>query len=275
MYRVQAKTYQKEEVSVKDYCKPRQNPTDNQQKVFLAEVGNHCPFCGCYLLKHTCASVSKLYEIAHIFPNSPTPIEEKLLNDVEVLGINSEDSANKIALCKDCHTEYDSNKTLDSYNKLLNIKKEKLAKLQIDIVLSERSIEEEVATVINTLCNLDINTLDTLPRLEYNALEIREKIHTKQSILILNIEQNVTKYFMFIQKEFVNVLNSSTVNLRTISANMRYAYEQSKDKGLDEQAIFESLVLWISTKCHCQTDVANIIVSFFIQNCDVFDKISE
>ena len=85
MYRVKAKTCQKEEVSVKDYCKPRQNPTDNQQKVFLAEVGNHCPFCGCYLLKHTCASISKLYEIAHIFPNSPTPIEEKLLNSLKQL----------------------------------------------------------------------------------------------------------------------------------------------------------------------------------------------
>ena len=275
MYRVSEKTGQREEVSVTDYCTRRQNPTENQQKVFLAEVGHYCPLCGHYLLKQTTASVSKLYEIAHIFPNSPTPTEKVLLDKVEVLGVDSEDSDNKIALCKDCHTEYDNNKTLDRYNKLLNIKKEKLAKLQIDIALSKRSIEEEVATVIKTLCDLDIGTLDTLPCLNYNAMEIREKIHSKQSILIHNIEQNVTKYFLFIQEEFVNVLNSSKVNLRTISANMRYAYEQSKDGGLDDRIIFESLVQWVSTQCHCQAYIANIIVSFFIQNCDVFDKISE
>lgn len=275
MYRVNEKTCQREEVAIADYCTPRQNPTENQQKVFLAEVGNHCPLCGHYLFKKTTASVSKLYEIAHIFPNSPTSTEKELLNEVEVLGTNSEDSDNKIALCKNCHTEYDTNKTLDIYNKLLNIKKEKLAKLQIDMALSQRSIEDEVATVINMLCNLDIKSLDSLPSLNYNALKIREKIHNNQSILINDIEQNVTKYFLFIQEEFVNVLNSSKINPRTISANMRYAYEQSKDVGLDDQTIFESLALWVSNQCQCQTYVANIIVSFFIQNCDVFDKISE
>lgn len=275
MYRVNTKTCQRENVSVADYCKNRLGATENKQLFFLAEVGNHCPLCGRYLLKQTSHSVTKLYEIAHIFPKSPIPTDEELLNEVEVLGATSEDSDNKIALCKDCHTEYDNHKTLDSYNKLLNIKKEKLAKLQIDIALSKHSIEEEVAIVIDKLCNLDIKTLDTLRSLNYNALEIREKINNKQSALIHNIEQNVTKYFLFIKEEFVSVSNSSTVNLRTISASMRHAYEQSKARSLDEQTIFESLVLWISDQCQCQTYVANIIVSFFIQNCDVFDKISK
>ena len=275
MYRVNSKTSQREHISIAEYCNNRLGATENRQQLFLAEVGYHCPLCGRYLLKQTSHSVTKLYEIAHIFPKSPTPTEEKLLNEAEVLGANSEDSDNKIALCKDCHTEYDTHKTIDIYNKLLNIKKEKLAKLQIDIALSKHNIEEEIANVIDKLCNIDIKALDTLPTLNYNALEIREKINNKQSALINNVEQNVTKYFLFIKEEFVSVSDSSIFNLRTLSASMRHAYEQSRARSQDEQIIFESLVRWISDQCLCQTYVANIIVSFFIQNCDVFDKISE
>ena len=64
MYRVNTKTCQRENVSVADYCKNRLGATENKQLLFLAEVGNHCPLCGRYLLKQTSHSVTKLYEIA-------------------------------------------------------------------------------------------------------------------------------------------------------------------------------------------------------------------
>ena len=37
--------------NIDDYLKPRKDPTENQQILFLAEVNRKCPLCGNFLLK--------------------------------------------------------------------------------------------------------------------------------------------------------------------------------------------------------------------------------
>ena len=65
--------------NIDDYLKPRKDPTENQQILFLAEVNRKCPLCGNFLLKEKKDRVNKLYQIAHIYPNSPTQEEVKEL----------------------------------------------------------------------------------------------------------------------------------------------------------------------------------------------------
>lgn len=42
------------------------------QLEYLLEVEGYCPKCGKYLLRPKGNSMHKEYEIAHIYPNSPT-----------------------------------------------------------------------------------------------------------------------------------------------------------------------------------------------------------
>ena len=64
------------------YLKPRKNPSEADQQLYLKEVSFCCPLCGKSLRNRKQKKVNKLYEIAHIFPNSPT--EEQY----EQLGMN-------------------------------------------------------------------------------------------------------------------------------------------------------------------------------------------
>jgi hypothetical protein len=127
-------------VDIETYCKDRKRPTDKENLRYILEVGNECPMCG-KIITDFSADKHKLYEIAHIFPNSPTEKEKPVLADVEVLGENSESFENKIALCRDCHKEYDEHKTIEKYNAMLNLKKKLLQNNKVQTALSHNVIE--------------------------------------------------------------------------------------------------------------------------------------
>lgn len=57
-----------------------------------------------------------------MFPNSPTPVEKTILQNVRIAGTNSEDPLNKIALCHDCHKYYDDNKSVELYDEMFDLK---------------------------------------------------------------------------------------------------------------------------------------------------------
>ena len=105
------------------YLIERRQPSPAEEQLFLKEVDFACPLCGKDLRNHQQPKNNKLYEIAHIYPNSPTREQYTALYGVERLGDNCEASENKIALCKDCHDNQDYHTTRADYEKLLNIKK--------------------------------------------------------------------------------------------------------------------------------------------------------
>ena len=83
------------------YLKKRKDPTESEQQLYLKEVSFVCPLCGKMLRHSKQRKTNKLYQIAHIFPNSPTEEQYARLNNLPRLGNDSESFENKIALCKD------------------------------------------------------------------------------------------------------------------------------------------------------------------------------
>lgn len=101
------------------YCKDRKDPTPAQELIYLGEVQDKCPKCGKPLVRQGTRKVNKDFEIAHIFPCNPTADDMAVLEGVELYGQNSETMDNKIALCHDCHEDYDNNKTKEKYEYFL------------------------------------------------------------------------------------------------------------------------------------------------------------
>lgn len=63
------------------YLKPRKDPTQAQLRLYLREVNYHCPLCGKELQSRKQQKSNSLFEVAHIYPNSPT--DEQYSLDVE------------------------------------------------------------------------------------------------------------------------------------------------------------------------------------------------
>ncbi len=258
--------------NIKTYCIDRRHPTKDDQLILLEECNGICSLCGATLMD-TQAKKKTLFEIAHIFPNSPTAEELIELDGVELSGNNSEDIQNWIMLCSKCHKEYDYHKTKKEYLKLLNIKQKLCHSYNTKHLLSLKSIEPELTTVVSKLCQLTNNELSELEKLNYHALCISEKI--ENVILGNEISRHVIDYYIFIRELFSIQEQNGGNYLEVIATNIKHAYYNCKQNQLDESQIFDELVKWLMQKVHCERVPAQIIISFFVQNCDVYEKLSK
>jgi 5-methylcytosine-specific restriction endonuclease McrA len=100
----------------------RKRISEKLNALFLLEVGGKCPLCGKYLPDTKAGEPIKLYEIAHIYPHSPTLEQIDTLANVP-RAEDAESFENLIALCKGCHTKQDSHTTKEDYMRLYNMKK--------------------------------------------------------------------------------------------------------------------------------------------------------
>ena len=98
-------------IAADPYLENRKAPSEADLQLYLKEVSYVCPLCGKILRHKKQKKGNKLYEIAHIFPNSPTEEQYERLGTLPRLGTSSESFENKIALCKDCHDQQDYHTT--------------------------------------------------------------------------------------------------------------------------------------------------------------------
>ena len=260
---------------MEEYLKPRKSISSNTDNKHLIEVGGSCPLCGKRLLQDKIASnkktrTIKLYEIAHIFPNKPTDKEKKLLLDVKRLGNNCEDFENKIALCKDCHSKYDTEKTIEEYNNLVSIKEQLLRQAKANEDLDKQTICESIRNIFSQLKMIDGN----IEELKLNALEINKKIEDKNHLLKNKVSMYISTYFNFIKEYFRN--NQKSIDFDLIASHIKSAF-CAANKNLNNQSdIFNQLRKWLEKKCSgFETEAYEAVISYFIQDCEVFNEISK
>lgn len=254
------------------YCIDRKNPSPSEYFLYLEEVDSCCPKCGKPFANTKDGRFSKDCEIAHVFPNSPTPQEKIILKNVRVAGINSEDTLNKIALCHECHKFYDDNKTVESYDEMFDLKAEKHKALIAKKMIANLNIESELSTIISRIGRLTDDEVDSLEKLEYKALKISDKVEEEYRLLRRRIENEVLLYFSFIKQEFSNQPIGSFA-FDTIASNVRHAYFLLRDKGLDKREINKQMVAWFVRKTNCEIEACQIMVSFFVQDCEIYEEL--
>ena len=261
--------------STDTYLMARIAVTDNMDNAYLLEVGGLCPLCGKYMLAAKGKRMNKQYQIAHIYPNSPTPNEVLELKGLERLGANCEEFENKIALCKDCHGYYDDHKTKDEYLNLLTIKKGLLSASKTKIVTSHQDLEQEIIIVINALSKIDQNTLEEM-KLDYQALKISNKIENTYAILKVKIETYVCIYFNFIKETFQNLDQAGQLNFNLVASEIKTSFLKCEKEMISKSEIFDSLVKWLKSKSiGSSNEACEAVISYFVQSCEVFHEITK
>ena len=257
------------------YLAPRIPITKNMDHAYLLEVNGLCPLCGKNLLVTKGNSKSKLYQIAHIYPNSPMPDQIKELSGFERLGDTCEDFQNKIALCKDCHGLYDDKVTKEEYLDLVNKKKKLLSASKSKVSMSFQNLEEEISLVLNSLNGITSEDLREVS-LKYRGLEIKKKFEDCYAILKNKVEWYNCAYYYFIKETFQNLERTDQVHFNIIASEIRTSFLKC-DKEMDNKSdIFTSLVLWMQSKIKgASLEACEVVIAFFVQNCEVFDEITQ
>lgn len=260
-------------IAADPYLKDRKAPTEAEQQLFLKEISFSCPLCGKDLRNRKQKKTNKIYEIAHIFPNTPTNEQYIVLGKLPRLGDNSESYENKIALCKDCHDQQDYHTTEEEYLNLLQKKKQYLQSMDLREATFTMGLENEIADVVKKICGLKE---DELEKLNYSPVKLAKKFTTEELLLKSLVSMYVTNYYPHIRELFKQQEGVNGFRLDTLSLQIKSCFTKLNAITQDKTAIFNQLVDWVSTKtCTSSKGACEAVVSFFVQNCEVFYEISK
>jgi hypothetical protein len=249
----------------------RRTLTPAEEVALLSQVDGICPQCGEALFHKKKGKAYKSYEIAHIYPLNPTDAEAALLDGQERLSEDVNDVDNLIPLCLGCHGKFDKPRTLPEYLDLLQKKKDIIARAEQRRLEHEYELQGEIERVVDAL---DENVpLLAEAELVFHAKPVDEKFNeTMPTQTRRKIHHNVGDYFVFVRRRFQNLDREKPGTADLISSQVKTFYLAQKRHGLTQQQIFSGIVGWIVSKTQPKTvEAAEIVASFFIQNCEVFE----
>lgn len=247
----------------------RKKPAENLGLVLFDEVGGICPKCTKPLMRKANKQMTKLYEIAHIYPNSPRPHEVELLKNQERLSEDVDDESNLISLCRDCHKIFDNPRTIEGYRDMVAIKKELQRLSNLRKSWFENSIDEDINKVIESLASF---AGDALEELSLEAITVDSKSdETLNGLVKLKIKNNVKYFYSDIKSKFSELDKSVPYTSDTIYSQVKTYYLKLKKQNFDQTQIFSALTDWIENGTNCiNKEASEILVSFFVQNCEVY-----
>lgn len=241
---------------------------DRDDIPFLAEVDFQCPICHRRLIEQVKANAIKRYDIVHIYP------------DCVDFGVdkprNIDASSNLIALCHDHAEEYLVAPTKEAYQELTQLKQQASMLYARRVDVNEAALDEEIRNVLLGLS--DISPDVPLEELSMDALRLDQKILPANTLLLNDETTRVLRYYHYIEGIFASMERDGTGNFNLIASEIAVAFNKLNQGTLSQDEIVEELAKWIKNKSGVgdkNLRACHIVVAYFIQNCEVFDEISE
>ena len=256
------------------YHKVREKPSNSDLRLYLREVGYHCPLCGKELQSRKQKKPEqKKFQIAHIYPNRPTVEQYVLLHNLERLGTDCESFENKIALCAGCHQTQDYHTTVEEYVHLLNIKKRCLTQTALHDATNTLGLEEEIDEIVSKLSTLSEGDV---AELNYDPSRIAKKFTNQDILLKSKVTNYVVTFYPYIRDSFKKLDGKNGFNMQVLFEQIRSCFIKMNEISQDKTLVFSKIVEWIMHKTQSNSlESCEAVVSFFVQNCEVFYEITE
>lgn len=234
---------------------------DNLNKLYgtrlLVETKGLCPNDNCCkpLYININGQTEMDYIITQINPNLP-----------------SDSFANLIALCPDCSKKYRLAKDVRQMKRIEEIKKQLINESYTMELLANTNVEEGVERVLRKIS--DTPMIGLVP-LNYDPVELRQKILPSNRALFIKSKAYVTEYYSTVHGIFQQLSREGNLRFDPFCMQVKINYLNLRDKGRTQPEIFSALVNWLASCTNDDKDLCEIVISYFIQKCEVFDAITE
>ncbi len=239
------------------------------------EVDQRCPLCDEPLFKKRTDRTLYFFSIVKIFPEIASETKKADFESIHPKPADQNDIKNKICLCNSCAENYMFNPTTDIYDRLYRFKKRAIVNKGIVASASTR-LDEEIKDILGNLKECDTEA-DSFKRLRMKPLKIVNKIYPDNRLLIKAIKDDNNAYYNYI-KENLSQLDSYKISFRKVAHEVADCFLGLAQATDDQDAIYNGLIQWIlDTQMLPESyrNAAHIVISFFVQNCEVFDEITE
>ena len=235
------------------------------------QVEGYCPLCDKNLFYEKGNRRFKGYELAHIYPLNPTPEELKELDGVEILSSDVNHTDNLIPLCHSCHRQFDKPRSREEYGRLVSLKQAILARAVQRDLRSEYQLEADIHSIIVRLQGSESDHF--VSELELDAKQADSKFDTTLPFLMRRkIKGAIADYYNFIKLAFRELELQKPNASALIYAQVRAFYLKQKALDQPQPEVFRSVVAWICSRSSADNvEAAEIVTSFFVQNCEVFE----
>lgn len=225
--------------------------------LLVAEECSVCPCDGCStpLFLNIGGHLGANYEVALIDPSMSASILE-----------------NFIALCPSCYNRYITGRTDEQMQRLKSIKKNLIADYEAKETVSMQKVEDGIRKVLEKIPKLPVpENVD----LNYDPVTLRQKISADNLMLYLKAKMNVNVYYSTVQDAFTQLNAEGVLRYHTFCLQVRMIYLTLGDKGYTQDKIFDEMVNWLQTVTNEDRSSCEVIISYFVQKCEVFDAIAE
>lgn len=236
------------------------------------QVGGYCPLCSRRLFYTKRSRSQKAYQLAHIYPLNPRPEELAELNGVDLLHSDVNHPDNLIPLCTDCHTRFDKPRTRQEYEHVAEIKRKLIAASLQRAIQDSYPLETDIARVIDRLYAVTFSN-EAMPLLDPHAKDVDDKFDSTLPVPTRRkIKHAIADYYIHVKEGFREIELQTPTASTLIFSQVHSFYLKQKSLGLPQSEIFSHVVDWISsTTAPETTESAEIVASFFVQNCEVFE----
>lgn len=215
------------------------------------------------------------YMILRIYPSGLTKEQKSQFDAIKKEPSKIDDDSNQICVCNDCYKKYMLNPTIDDYKYILSVKKNLATAKTTSTIISSVHIEEQINDILKALCNLDSSNIDI--ELRMKPLEIANKI-LPENIDLNKLIQNNLPYYYPIQR-MLSSLDEKKATFKIIADQVTLCFDKLSVFNDEQNYVFYSLVDWILEQSGFDKAIyrlaAEKIVSFFVQDCEVFHEISK
>ncbi|MBN9663658.1 MAG: HNH endonuclease [Acidobacteria bacterium] len=235
------------------------------------QVEGYCPLCDSPLFYQKRSKRYKGYELAHIYPLNPTSQELIELEGVEMLSQDVNHPDNIAPLCLRCHGQFDKPRTREEYEQLASAKRMVLSKAVQRALRNEHHLESEIGVIITKLHECELEGTDVALALDVKKAD--DKFDGTLPLLTRRkIKRDIEDYYNFVKSAFRELERRDPTASEMIFRQVRTFYLKQKKLGLPQAAVYTNVAEWVRLKSSaCTLEAAEIVASFFVQNCEVFE----
>lgn len=221
----------------------------------LAETNNHCPYDGCFKPLRIGNAPSSMfdYSIVRINPK-----------------ITAETVDNFIALCPECGRRYRVEIDEEKQYRLEDIKLKLSSMKEAMDILSEDKIVSGIERVIGKIPSIPI---ERIMELNYKPTRVENKMDKTDPALFMKINTYVAGYYPDVRDLFKQAEIENDFNFEKFCSQVKFKFTDIKNSGLTQSQMFDELVDWLSGATNEDREPCEVIISYFVQKCEVFDVV--
>ncbi len=241
----------------------------------LNECGMKCPICGKRLVENKKGIPLSRYIVTPIFPYGMDIIKQSEFRDICPPADDLESTDNKILLCRTCAEDYLVSPTKEEYEFLYKKKNQQVWDLQMRDKADDIAVEQGIRQILDAFSS---STEQPIPidRTKWEAYRVDKKIPEDNFNLRERITFWVLHYYRYLEQQFKQEERTRKLRFRKIQNEVSQCFETYDEENLSQERIFEYLVKWLEAKTDCHNrDALEAMISFFVQNCEVFYEAAE